>query len=70
MAQQQRCTGCAALKRTSHRRTYLASWQIIAEYEMDVLSTGESIAVLAALFSVMWVAAYVALRRVARIGSA
>ena len=44
--------------------------KIIAEYDMDILSTGESIAVLASLFSVMWVGAYIALRRVAKNGSA
>jgi hypothetical protein len=37
---------------------------------MDLLSVGESVVVLASLFSVMWVGAYIALRRVAKNGSA
>lgn len=44
--------------------------QIIEQYDMDLLSVGESVAVLASLFSVMWVGAYIALRRVAKHGSA
>lgn len=44
--------------------------QIISQFDMDILSVGQAVAVLASLFSVMWLGAYLALRRVAALGSA
>lgn len=48
----------------------LSRSQIISQFDMDILSVGQAVAVLASLFSVMWLGAYLALRRVAALGSA
>lgn len=40
--------------------------RIIEEFDMDYISRGSAIAILAALFSVMWAGAYFGLRNVAK----